>query len=74
MDGSANPWPAHTGIALTEGLSGADCCRIGNLLEAFVAERKRDGEWNDSLEEIVTLAQFLRTCYDQCPDARARCN
>ncbi|WP_277542751.1 hypothetical protein [Haloarcula laminariae] len=73
-----------TGIALTEELSAADCYRIGNLLEAFVAERKRDGEWNDSLveqypdidslEEIVTLAQFLRTCHDQCPDARARCN
>jgi hypothetical protein len=49
--GASTPWPAHTGIALTEGLSGADCCHIGNLLEAFVAERKRDGEWNDSLVE-----------------------
>ena len=73
-----------TGIALTGELSGADCYRIGNRLEAFIAERKRDGEWTDalveqypdvaSLAEIVALAQFLRRCHDQCPDARTRCS
>lgn len=72
-----------TGIALTAELSAADCYRIGNRLEAFIAERKRDGEWTDalveeyagieSLKEIVALARFLRTCHEQCRDARTAC-
>jgi len=67
-----------TGIPLTEDLAAADCYRIGNRLEAFVAERQREGEWTDTLleaypdvesrEEVVAVARFLRTCHERCLD------
>jgi len=63
-----------TGIRPTEHLNAADCYRIGNRLEAFVEERKREGEWNaalvadlpdvESLEEVIALARFFRHCHD----------
>jgi hypothetical protein len=63
-----------TGIRPTEHLNAADCYRIGNRLEGFVEERKREGEWNaalvadlpdvESLDEIVALARFFRHCHD----------
>jgi len=74
---------AVAGIALTADLSATDCYRIGNRLEAFIAERKRDGEWTEallaeysgvgSLAEIVALAQFLRTCHERCLDSGKSC-
>lgn len=70
---------AVTGITLTDDLRHRDCYRAGNRLEAFVAERRREGEWTPdlverypdvgSLDEIVALARFLRTCHDCCLDA-----
>jgi hypothetical protein len=71
------------GIPLTEDLSATDCYRIGNRLEAFIAERRRDGEWTASLveeypaiesrDELVALAQFLRACHERCLDSGNRC-
>ncbi|WP_254279746.1 hypothetical protein [Haloarcula marina] len=65
-----------TGIELTENLGASEYYRIRNRLEAFIAERKRDGEWSASLverypdvntlEEIVSLTRFLRECHDCC--------
>lgn len=67
-----------TGMPLTDDLSATECYRIGNRLEAFIAERRRTGEWTESLveeypdveslEEIVALARFLRTCHERCLD------
>jgi hypothetical protein len=63
-----------TGIDVEGDLSAPDCYRIGNRLEAFIAERRREGEWTEALvdeypdvgsvAEIVGLARFVRECHD----------
>jgi hypothetical protein len=67
-----------TGISPADGLSPADCYRIGNRLQALVEERKRHREWVpalveaypdvDSLEAFLWLARFFRACHD-CTEA-----
>lgn len=73
---------AATGISPSEGISTSDCYRIGNRLQALVAERKRHDEWDrafvdaypdvDSLDEFLWVARFFLTCHD-CKDAGDRC-
>lgn len=65
-----------TGISVDDSLSGADCYRIGNRLEALVTEHQQTGEWTPalvetypdvgSLGEIVGLARFFRECHKCC--------
>lgn len=69
---------AATGIAVSENLSGADCYRIGNRLEALISEHQQDGEWTEAIterypdvesrKEIVGLARFFRECHECCLD------
>ncbi|WP_435332917.1 hypothetical protein [Haloarchaeobius sp. TZWWS8] len=52
----------------------ADCYRIGNRIEALIAEHRQRDDWSpslveeypdvDSLDEIVGLARFFRHCHD----------
>ena len=68
-----------TGISPSERLSPSECYRIGNRLEAFIDQCRRDGAWTDeliegypdvdSLEQIYPLARFFRQCHEQCLDA-----
>ena len=65
-----------TGLPVPEDLTAADCYRIGNRLEAVIAEHERDETW--PLESIATfpiadsrttvrwLARFFRACHQQC--------
>ena len=63
-----------TGIDVSGDLSGADCYRIGNRLEALVSDHQQAGKWTSelveqypdvqSLEEIVGLARFFRECHE----------
>jgi hypothetical protein len=65
---------AVTGIRPTADASAADCYRVGNRLEAFVAEKRRTGDWDDSLaddypeidslDQIYALARFFRRCHE----------
>jgi hypothetical protein len=69
-----------TGISPNRNPSASDCYRIGNRLEAFIAENQRAGEWTedlaegyseiDSLRQIYWLARFFRQCHEQCLEAR----
>jgi hypothetical protein len=69
-----------TGISPAENPSASDCYRIGNRLEAFIAENQRAGEWTedltegyseiDSLRQVYWLARFFRQCHEQCLKAR----
>lgn len=75
---------ATTGLAVPDDLENTDCYRIGNRLEAFIAERRRDDEWDEevvesspvveSLEEIVWVARFFRTCDDCTPHRNVSLN
>lgn len=72
------------GIPLTDDLSASDCYRVGNRLESFIAQRRRNGEWTESLveeypdigslAELVALARFLRTCHERCLDTGTPCS
>lgn len=63
----------RTGIDPGGELTGADCYRIGNRLEAFIEDRRRRGEWEaslvetepevDTLDEIAELARLFRQCH-----------
>lgn len=63
-----------TGISVAGDLSGSDCYRIGNRLEALISEHQQDGEWTpelaasypdvESREEIVGLARVFRECHE----------
>ncbi|MFB6167678.1 MAG: hypothetical protein ABEJ43_02400 [Haloferacaceae archaeon] len=67
---------AVTGIRPGADVTAADCYRIGNRLEAFIAERKRTDDWTaalveeypdvDSLDQIHALARFFRHCHTAC--------
>ena len=65
-----------TGIAVDGDLAAADCYRIGNRLDALIAEHQQNGEWTpgltasypdiDSREEFLGLARFFRECHQCC--------
>ncbi len=65
---------AATGITPTDGLSGSDCYRIGNRLQALVEEHKQQAKPEstlvdayptvDSLEEFLWVARVFRACHD----------
>ncbi len=67
-----------TGISVAEGLSAAECYRVGNRLQALVETRKRHDEWGpelvaeypdvESLETITWIARFFRACHE-CHDS-----
>jgi hypothetical protein len=64
-----------TGTTVDEDISPGECYRIGNLIEGFVDERRRSGEWTPecirnypdvtSREEVLSLARFFRHCHEQ---------
>ena len=65
---------AVTGIRPTADCAAGTCYRVGNRLEAFVAEKQDAGEWTpalveqhaavDSLDQIYALARFFRHCHE----------
>lgn len=71
-----------TGISPSRDLSGSDCYRIGNRLQALIEKRKRCGEWDqtlveaysgiETLEQFLWIARFFRACYE-CHPAEERC-
>jgi nicotinamidase-related amidase len=66
---------AVTDTRPTADATATDCYRIGNRLEAFVAEHRRTGAWTpalveeypdvDSLDQIYALARFFRHCHEE---------
>lgn len=71
-----------TGISPGRNLSGSDCYRIGNRLQALIEKRKRCDEWDQTvveaypdigtLEQFSWIARFFRACYE-CHPTEERC-
>lgn len=71
---------AVTGMTPSSDLSAEDCYRIGNRIEAFVEERHRAGEWDETVvdgypvvesrAEVLALARFLRRCHEERVERR----
>jgi hypothetical protein len=66
---------AVTGITPDEDPSADDCYRIGNRIEAFVEERHRAGEWDETVvdaypvvesrSEMLALARLFRRWHEE---------
>lgn len=63
-----------TGLSVAGGLTGTDCYRIRNRLQAQIETHKRHDEWTPDLadsysdipflEEFLWLARFFRACHE----------
>jgi hypothetical protein len=72
-----------TGISAVDGLTGTDCYRIGNRLQAQIETHKRQDEWTPDLvdsypdisflEAFLWIARFFRACHD-CYETDEHCS
>ncbi|MFC7227649.1 hypothetical protein N0B31_09565 [Salinirubellus salinus] len=71
---------AVTGFTPSDDLTADDCYRIGNRIEAFVEERHRAGEWDETVvegypvvesrSEVLALARLFRRCHEERVEER----